>query len=158
MRFDLSRGGGLFQFNGDATIKEQAFYSQDDIKAGEFSFKLGVVGSLRRPDHQDAGRTAPGCGLCDVAGPILRASYGRTLETPYNENLVLAGSADAAVFGTGGMPLPAGTSDQVDVGIQQALGRRVVVDVGYFYKHTTNGYDFGRSSTRPSFPSLVGPL
>jgi hypothetical protein len=82
---------------------------------------------------------------------ILRASYGRTLETPYNENLVLASSADAAVFGTGGQPLPAGTRDQVDVGVQQALGRWVVVDVGYFYKHTTNGYDFGTLFDTPIF-------
>ena len=151
--YDLSRGGGLFQFNGDATINQQAFYAQDDIKAGQFSFKLGV-----RFDHYDGLTTKslvePRLGVSYAtphSNTILRASYGRTLETPYNENLVLASSADAAVFGTGGLPLPAGTRDQVDVGIQQAFGRWVVVDVGYFYKHTTNGYDFGTLFDTPIF-------
>ncbi len=151
--YDLSRGGGLFQFNGEATIKQQAFYAQDDIKAGQFSFKLGV-----RFDHYD-GLTSkslvePRLGVSYAtphSNTILRASYGRTLETPYNENLVLASSADAAVFGTGGQPLPAGTRDQVDVGVQQAFGRWVVADFGYFYKHTTNGYDFGTLFDTPIF-------
>jgi hypothetical protein len=151
--YDLSRGGGLFQFNGNATINQQAVYAQDDIKAGPFSIKLGV-----RVDHYDGLTTKslvePRLGVAYAAprsNTILRASYGRTLETPYNENLVLASSADAAVFGTGGEPLPAGTRDQVDVGVQQALGRWVVVDVGYFYKHTTNGYDFGTLFDTPIF-------
>ena len=42
--YDLSRGGGLFQFNGAATIKSQAFYVQDEIKAGNATFKLGLRG------------------------------------------------------------------------------------------------------------------
>jgi hypothetical protein len=46
------------------------------------------------------------------------------------------------VFGTTGLPLPPGIRDQVEAGVQQAIGRWLVVDVGYFYKHTTNGYDF----------------
>ncbi len=33
--------------------------------------------------------------------------------------------------------------NQVEVGIQQGVGRWVVVDFGYFNKHTDNGYDFG---------------
>ncbi len=69
-----------------------------------------------------------------ASGTILRASYGRTLETPYNENLVLSSSADAAVFGTGGVPLPPGTRDQFEVGVQQAIrpmacrGRRLLLE------------------------------
>ena len=40
LAFDLSRNGGLFAFNGEATVKEQAAYVQDDIKAGNATFKL----------------------------------------------------------------------------------------------------------------------
>ena len=40
--YDLSRGGGLFQFNATATIKQQALYVQDDLRAGNASFKLGL--------------------------------------------------------------------------------------------------------------------
>ena len=82
---------------------------------------------------------------------MLRASYGLTQETPYNENLILASSADAAVFGTGGVPLAPGTRNQVEVGVQQSFGNWLVADVGYFTKHTTNGYDFGVLFDTPIF-------
>jgi hypothetical protein len=151
--FDLTRGGTPFVFDGGATIKQQAAYVQDDIKAGAFAFKLGL-----RFDHYHGLSTKslfePRLGVAYAAphtGTILRASYGRTLETPYNENLVLASSADAAVFGTGGVPLPAGTRDQFDAGVQQAFGRWILADVGYFKKHTTNGYDFGALFDTPIF-------
>jgi hypothetical protein len=77
------------------------------------------------------------------AGTVLRASYGRTLETPYNENLLLASSGDLTIFGAEGVPVPPGTRDQFEGGVQQALGNWVVVDFGYFYKKTKNAYDFG---------------
>ncbi len=151
--YDLSRGGGLFQFHGSHTVHQQAAYVQDDLKAGNASFKLGL-----RVDHYDGLSSStlaePRLGVSYAvprSGTILRASYGRTLETPYNENLILASSGDAAVFGTGGSPLKAGTRDQVDVGVQQGLGGWVVVDVGYFYKHTTNAYDFGTLFDTPIY-------
>src|SRR5262249_45615928 len=40
--FDLTRGGGLFTFNQADTIKTQAFYVQDDIRAGQATIKLGL--------------------------------------------------------------------------------------------------------------------
>ena len=85
------------------------------------------------------------------SGTILRASYGRTMETPYNENLVLASSANGAVFGSDGVPPEPGTRDHVDVGVQQPIGKWVVIDASYFYKRTTNGYDFGNLFNTPIF-------
>ena len=77
------------------------------------------------------------------SGTVLRASYGRTMETPYNENLLLsAGYGSNGLFGDG-QPVPPGKRNQVEVGVQQGFGRWVVVDFGYFNKHTDNGYDFG---------------
>ena len=91
------RGGTPFVFNGAATIKQQAAYVQDDIAAGNVSVKLGV-----RLDHYDGLTTdtqfQPRLGLSySIPGSstVLRASYGRTMETPYNENLLLS-----AGFGT----------------------------------------------------------
>ena len=73
---------------------------------------------------------------------VFRASYGRTLETPYNENLLLSsGLGLNGLFGDGQIPQP-GKRNQAEVGIQQGLGKWVVVDVGYFIKRTDNGYDF----------------
>ena len=156
LNYDLTRGGTPFAFDGAVTIKEQAAYVQDDIKAGNASFKVGL-----RVDHYDglsakslaqprlgASYAVPG------SGTVFRASYGRTLETPYNENLLLStgfGGASALV-GEAAPPRP-GTRDQVEVGMQQAIGRLFVVDVGYFNKHTTNGYEFSVLYNTPiTFP------
>ncbi|MEP7308600.1 MAG: TonB-dependent receptor [Acidobacteriota bacterium] len=145
MAFDLSRAGRLFAFNGAATIKEQAAYVQDDLKSGNATFKLGL-----RVDHYDGLSTAwlvqPRLGVSyavPVSGTVLRASYGRTLETPYNENLLLSSSAGASGLVGSAQPLQPGKRQQVEVGVQQGLGRWVVVDVGYFVKRTDNAYDFG---------------
>ena len=106
------------------TIKQQAFYVQDEIKAGQ---RHGQAGPARRPLRRPEPRKSliqPRLGVSYAVprtSTMLRASYGRTQETPYNENLVLSSSADAAVFGTGGEPLPPGKRDQVEGGVQQAL-------------------------------------
>src|SRR5205085_828704 len=88
----LASGGSPFVFNGTATIKQQAAYLQDDIRTGNASFKLGV-----RLDHY-AGLTIdtqvqPRLGASyniSHSNTVLRASWGRTMETPYNENLLLS--------------------------------------------------------------------
>ena len=143
--YDLSRGGSPLAYAQSATIKQQAAYAQDDIKAGNASIKLGV-----RIDHYD-GLTAstlvqPRLGVSYAipeSNTVLRASYGRTLETPYNENLLLSsGVGLGGLFGVGQIPLP-GKRNQVEVGIQQGLGKWAVVDFGYFNKRTDNAYDFG---------------
>jgi hypothetical protein len=88
------------------------------------------------------------------SGTILRASYGRTLETPYNENLLLSSGFDGAADLVGqGNPPPPGVRNQGEFGIQQAIGRWLVADFGYFNKHTQNGYDFGVLFNTPiAFP------
>ncbi len=142
--YDLTNGGKPFLFDQSATIKQQAAFVQDDIKAGDATLKLGV-----RLDHYDGLVTAtqaePRLGISyAVPGPgtVLRASYGRTMETPYNENLLLsAGVGLNGLFGSGN-PLPVGKRDEVEVGGQQAFGRWIVADFGYYDKHTDNGYDF----------------
>ena len=142
--FDLTRGGHLLNYNQAATIKQQSAYVQDDIKAGDFSLKAGV-----RLDHYDGLSTAtalePRLGVSYAvpgSGTVLRASYGRTMETPYNENLLLSsGTGLNGLFGDG-QPLQPGTRNEGEFGVQQGFGAWVVADFGYFIKRTTNGYDF----------------
>jgi hypothetical protein len=145
LAFDLTRGGSPFAYNQSATIKQQAAYAQDEIKAGNATIKLGL-----RLDHYDGLTTAtelqPRLGVSYAIAPtqtVLRASYGRTMETPYNEGLLLSSGigAEALTGSTANPPLP-GTRDQVEFGVQQAVGRWVVADFGYFAKHTQNAYDF----------------
>lgn len=144
--YDLTHGGSPFVYDQAATIKQQAAYIQDDIKAGDASVKLGL-----RLDHYDGlvqkTLVQPRLGLSyAVPGPgtVLRASYGRTMETPYNENLLL--SSGLGLVGqlgiTGEQPLPPGIRNQGEFGVQQGVGHWFVVDVGYFIKRTDNGYDF----------------
>ena len=144
--FDLTRGGRQFAFNADATIKQQALYIQDDIKAGNATFKLGL-----RLDHYDGLTTdtlaQPRLGVSYAvpqSGTVLRASYGRTMETPYNENLLLSsGVGNGADLVGESVPLAPGRRNQGEFGVQQTLGKWAVVDFGYFNKRTTNAYDFG---------------
>ena len=153
--FDLTSGGALLNYNQSFTVKEQGAYVQDDIRAGAATFKLGV-----RVDHY-AGLVSkslvqPRLGVSysvPGSGTVLRASYGRTMETPYNENLLLSsGYGLNGVFGTGAPPAP-GVRDQVEFGAQQAFGRWLVADVGYFNKRTDNAYDFGVLFNTPiAFP------
>jgi hypothetical protein len=142
--FDLTRGGSPFAYDQQGTIKQQAAYAQDEIKAGDATIQAGV-----RVDHYDGLSTAtlvqPRAGMSYSVAPsrtVLRASYGRTLETPYNENLLLSSGVGAEVLtGTATSPSP-GRRNQIEVGAQQGIGRHLVADVGYFDKHTDNAYDF----------------
>jgi len=151
--FDLTRGGTPFVYNQAATIKEQAAYIQDDIKVGGATIKAGL-----RLDHYDGLTSAtllqPRIGVSYAvpgSNTVLRASYGRTMETPYNENLLLSSGVGAEVLtGTATPPQP-GTRNQIEVGVQQSLSHRIVVDVGYFNKRTDNAYDFNVLFNTPIF-------
>lgn len=150
LAFDLTRGGSLFSFDDTGLIKQQAIYAQDTISLHAVTLMLGA-----RFDHYD-GLTSqsslqPRAGLSYLVGrtgTVLRASYGRTMETPYNENLLLSSSTGAGglaqnPFGeVADTALRPGRRDQVNVGFQQALGHWVVLDVDYFLKRTRNAYDF----------------
>lgn len=151
--FDLTRGGTPFAYNQSGTIKQQAGYVQDDIKAGTATFKVGM-----RLDHYDGLTTAtllqPRVGVSyaiPATNTVLRGSYGRTMETPYNENLLLSSGVGAEVLtGTAAPPAP-GKRNQGEIGIQQGLGKWIVADFGYFNKHTDNAYDFNVLFNTPIF-------
>jgi hypothetical protein len=148
--FDLTRGGTLFNFNGEARINEFAFYAQDSITLGNFKLSPGLrvdryVGLTKATGVQ------PRIGasyLIEQTGTVLRFAYSRTFETPYNENLILSsatGSGGLAtnVFGAfSSQPLQPGRRNQFNAGLQQSLGRFLIFDGEYFWKYTDNAYDF----------------
>ncbi len=153
LAFDLTRRGSPFAYSQATTIEQQAAYIQDDIKAGNATFKLGV-----RLDHYVGLTTAtllqPRAGVSYAVpgtNTVLRASYGRTMETPYNENLLLSSGVGAEALTGTASPPPPGKRNQVEVGIQQGIGRWIVADVGYFNKHTDNAYDFNVLFSTPVF-------
>lgn len=153
LAFDLTRRGSPFAYSQAATIKQQAVYIQDDIKAGNATFKLGV-----RLDHYDGLSSAtllqPRAGVSYAipdSNTVFRASYGRTMETPYNENLLLSSGVGAEALTGTATPPPPGKRNQVELGIQQSIGGWIVADIGYFNKHTDNAYDFNVLFNTPIF-------
>ena len=90
--YDLTRAGGDYNYFGHADIKELALYIEDSIKAGNWLFNLGIRGDLYN-GLASASQAEPRLGVSYSVKPtntVLRISYARTLETPFNENLVLS--------------------------------------------------------------------
>ncbi len=90
---------------------------------------------------------------------VLRVSYARTLETPFNENLVLSssGCSNAVLApllgcapGVSGTLAP-GFRNEFHAGFQQAFGKRVVVSGEYIWKYTHNAFDFSVLGNTPIF-------
>lgn len=159
--YDLTRGGSLFYFHGMANINQEAAYAQDQITIKNLTLNLGL-----RFDNYD-GITSdnlfqPRVGISYLfkpTGTVLRASYTRSMETPYNENLVLSSTTGAGglatnVFGAyGSQALRPGHRNEYSTGFQQAIKRYVQIDASYFWKYTQNAFDFDTLFNTPiAFP------
>jgi len=158
---DLTRGGSQFQFAGSGNVNEYAAYIQDTITMGPFTLNLGVrathyaFGTIK--DSQAEPRTGISY-LVRRTGTVLRAGYAHTMETPYNENLLVATSPSGAflvsAFSSRGQAgLNPGSRNQFNVGVQQALSRFLQLEGDFFWKYTNNAFDFGVILNTPvTFP------
>jgi hypothetical protein len=158
-----NKTSGEYGFYGHADIKEFAFYIQDAITIKNWTFNLGV----RFDKYNGLARAAqaePRLGIAYNIKPtntVLRVSYARTMETPFNENLVLAsnGCNDAvinALQSTGAacqntVPLSPGHRNEFHAGLSQAFGKYLVVDGEYIWKYTHKAYDFSVLGNTPIF-------
>jgi carboxypeptidase family protein/TonB-dependent receptor-like protein len=157
---------GAYNFYGHANIRELALFAQDTITVGHFSFNLGL-----RFDYYDGIVTQhqfePRLGIAyNIKGTntVLRVSYARTMETPFNENLVLSSlgcndpvinALNAATIApcASNTPLGPGWRNEFHAGVQQAFGRYLVVDAEYIWKYTHRAYDFSVLGSTPiTFP------
>jgi len=153
-------------FNGHANIRELALYFQDAITVHNWTFNLGL-----RYDHYQGITTAnqvePRLGIAYNIKPtntVLRISYARTLETPFNENLVLSslGCSDPVVNAIMSStvspcvttaPLSPGWRNEFHAGLSQAFGKYFVLDGEYIWKYTHKAYDFSILGNSPiTFP------
>ena len=159
--FDLTRGGGLFDFRGHTDVKQLALYIQDQITKGNWSLNVGLRGDFYNglTTHKEA---EPRLGVAyNIKGSntVLRASYARVLETPFNENLIVAsvGCNDPVLnpllgcAASGATPLSPGWRNEFHVGVQQAFGKYVVFSGEYIWKYTHNAYDFSILGNTPIF-------
>jgi hypothetical protein len=164
--YDLTQSGGgtLYPFNGHTDVKELALYLEDNITKGNWVFNLGVRGDFYNglTTHKEG---EPRLGIAyniKKTNTVLRVSYARTLETPFNENLVLAsvGCNNAVLnpllgcFETGQpTPLAPGWRNEFHAGLEQAFGRYVVFSGEYIWKYTHSAYDFSVLGNTPiTFP------
>ncbi len=169
--FDLTGGGGLyargglFPFNGHTDVKELALYGQDTITKGNWSFNLGLRGDFYNAlvrDRQGEPRLGAAYNI-KATNTVLRVSYARSMESPFNENLVIASTGCNIPFlavlvpppgvpcATG--PITPGYRNEFHAGLQQAFGKYLVVSGDYIWKYTHNGYDFGTVGSTPiTFP------
>ena len=161
--YDLTRGGSLFAYYGHTDVKELALYVQDQIKAGNWNFNVGA-----RYDRYNglarASQFEPRVGFSysvKKTGSVLRASYARTLESPFNENLVLSSQGcgsnvlapllqcEPGVSTT----LQPGFRNEFHAGIQQSFTRHFVFSGDYIWKYTHNAFDFSVLGNTPiTFP------
>ncbi len=149
---------GLYNFKGSANIKETALYLQDTVTIKNWSLNLGVRGDIYR-GISSAQQLEPRLGIAYNFKPtstVLRVSYARTMETPFNENLILAstGCNDPVIFDlqqsvSGGQcvssnipPLSPGHRNEFHAGLEQAFGKYLVVDGEYIWKYTHKAFDF----------------
>ena len=159
--FDLTRGGSPLRFADRGNVNQYAFYAQDSITLGGLTLSPGLRVD-RYAGLSRATSVEPRLGLSYLVKrtvTVLRVAYARTLETPYNENLLLssatgAGGLGAGVFGAFGVePLKPGRRDQYNAGLQQGLDRFLQVDAEYFWKYTLNAFDFDTLFNTPiTFP------
>lgn len=161
--YDLTRGGDYFNFYGHTDVKELALYAEDQIKAGNWLFNLGARGDFYN-GLTVARQGEPRLGVAYNVKPtntVLRVSYARTLETPFNENLVLSSQGCtndvlspllACTPGVSGDMQP-GYRNEFHAGIQQAFGKYLVISGDYIWKYTHNAFDFSVLGNTPiSFP------
>jgi hypothetical protein len=161
--YDITRGGAYYHYLGRADVKELSTYIEDQIKTGNWNFNLGIRGDVYNGLAR-AQQAEPRLGVAynvKRTGTVLRASYARTLETPFNENLVLSseGCGDpvlspllSCTSGVSTTEQP-GFRNEFHAGLQQAVGRHVVVSGEYIWKYTHNAFDFAVLGNTPiTFP------
>jgi hypothetical protein len=158
--YNLVTGGSLYPFHGHTDIKEFAAYAQDAITFGPWTGNLG----LRFDQYNGltvANQVEPRLALSyhiKRTGTVLRTSYARSLESPFNENLILASqgcnsAVIAALIPCTPAPNRPGFRNDFHAGFQQQLSRFAVLSADYVWEYTHNAYDFSVLGATPiTFP------
>jgi hypothetical protein len=161
--YDLTRGGSYYAFDGHTDVKELALYIRDVITKGNWSLNLGLRGDLYN-GLSVARQAEPRLGAAyniKKTNTILRASYARTLESPFNENLILSSTGCGnpvlspllLCTGLSSGALSPGFRNEFHAGLEQAFGKYLVFSGEWITKYTHNGYDFSVLGNTPiTFP------
>ena len=161
--YDLTEGGVPFLFHGHADVKELGVYIEDTITKANWTFNLGVRGDVYR-GLSKGNQAEPRVGIAYNIKPsstVFRVSYARTMESPFNEDLVIASAGCSIPFLATLVPPPGvpcnlaainpGFRNEFHAGFQQAFGRFLVIDAEYIWKYTHNAFDFGVVGATPIY-------
>jgi Carboxypeptidase regulatory-like domain/TonB-dependent Receptor Plug Domain len=153
-----------YRYYGHADIKELALFLQDSITVKNWNFNVGVRADFYN-GLASANQLEPRLGVAYNYKPtntVLRVSYARTLETPFNENLVLSsqGCSDPVIYDIMSRigpcipaPLGPGWRNEFHAGFSQAFGRYLTIDAEYIWKYTHRAFDFSVLGNTPiTFP------
>ena len=161
--YDFTRGGNFYVFNGRADVKETALYIEDQIKTGQWQWNIGLRGDIYNglTSATQAEPRVGGAYTVKPTGTVLRVSYARTLETPFNENLVLSSTGCANQVLAPLLSCSAGVStaevpgfrNEFHAGLEQAFGKHLIFSGEYIWKYTHNAFDFSVLGNTPiTFP------
>jgi hypothetical protein len=168
--FDLTNtttdpSGAQYHFRGHTDVKELALYAQDTITKGPWSINLGLRGDFYNGLQARTKQAEPRVGVAyniKKTNTVLRVSYARTMESPFNEDLILSGTGCtnpvvnaimtvAQGFACTTSPLTPGFRNEFHAGLQQAFGKHFVLSGEYIWKYTHNAYDFNIFGATPIF-------
>ncbi len=161
--YDLTTGGKLYGFRGHTDVKELALFAQDTITKGNWTLNIGLRGDFYN-GLSTAQMAEPRLGAAyhvRATGTVLQVSYARSMETPFNENLILSsiGCANPVLAplllctAPTSTPLTPGRRNEYHAGLEQAFGKHLVFSGEYVWKYTTNAYDFSVLGSTPiTFP------
>ena len=162
--YDLTAGGQLYHYRGHTDVKETALYAEDAITAGPWAINFGIRGDLYNGLRAVSRQAEPRAGISyniKKSATVLRISYARTMESPFNENLVLSSTGclnNTAVnalmtvaqgFVCQDSPIQPGFRNEFHAGLQQAAGKYFVVSAEWVSKYTHSAYDFNVFGTSP---------
>jgi hypothetical protein len=160
---NLAGGGSLYTYHGHTDVKELGLYAEDTITKGAWNLSLGIRGDNYNGLDASSGQAEPRVGVAYNVKPsntVLRVSYARSLESPFNENLILSGTGCtnqvvnaimvvAQLLACNTSPLRPGFRNEFHAGLEQAISKHFVLSGEYVWKYTHNGYDFNVFGTTP---------
>jgi len=165
--YDLTRGGSSYYYFGHTDVKLLSLYAEDRIQQHSWDYDLGLREDVYN-GLADANQTEPRLGVSyqiHRTNTVLGVSYARTLETPFNENLVLSSQGCAnpvlapllactsSVTGVVSKNLQPGLRNEFHANVQQAFGKHAVISGEYIWKYTHNAFDFSVLGNTPiTFP------
>ena len=161
--YDLTRGGTLYNYFGHTDVKELALYVEDQIKARNWLFNLGIRGDLynglaiARQAEPRLGVPTPSTRPIPCSASRTRAHWKRPSMKTSSSPARAAETTSSRRCSSAPPESPPSSNpayrNEFHAGLQQAFGRHLVFSGDYIWKYTHNAFDFSVLGNTPiTFP------